>query len=271
MAETIVSIIIEGFGTWKKNLNICLPFVFSSVLTFVAAIIVIGSATLLTDDPLFVGIHYFTQTAEIPPDIIPQLQLQFLLSMGAIIIAVLLGLIINAFFIAGAIGMAKEAIERGKTNLSDMADYGRQKFISLLFANIIVGLIILAGVAFLIPGMLSIIPDMTLPKLVMLVYMVLVSIMFVLVPFAVVIGNFGAIEGVKKGFKLYRTHKLDVFLLGLIVLLIGLVMGLVTGFIPVVGQLINIAVSVFIILPLTVLWWTKFYMCVTAPRRFGGL
>ena len=270
MAETIVSIIIEGFGTWKKNLNICLPFVFSSVLTFVAAIIVIGSATLLTDDPLFVGIPYFTQTAEIPPDIIPQLQLQFLLSMGAIIIAVLLGLIINAFFTAGAIGMAKEAIERGKTNLSDMADYGRQKFISLLFANIIVGLIILAGVAFLIPGMLSIIPE-TISKLIMLVYMVLVSIMFVLVPFAVVIGNFGAIEGVKKGFKLYRAHKLDVFLLGLIVLLIGLVMGLVTGFIPVIGQLINIAVSVFIILPLTVLWWTKFYMCVTAPRRFGGL
>jgi len=270
MAENIGSIIVKGLDAWKNNLNICLPFVFSSVLTFVVAVIVIGSATFLSGTPFRIDLSYLTKLGGVSPDFIPQLPLQLLQSIGAIILFVILGLIINAFFAAGAIGMAKEAMEREKASLSDMTAYGRRKFASMLTANILVGLIVLAGVAFLIPGFLAIIPYMTVPKWIMLAYMVIVSIMFALTPFAVVIGDFGAIGGMKKGVKLFWTHKLDVFLLGLIVLVIGLVVSYLTSFIPYIGQLINIVVSVTFILPLTVLWWTKLYMCMTAPRRLDG-
>jgi len=46
------------------------------------------------------------------------------LIIAAVIIAVILGLLISAFFNAGAIGMAKEATETGRTSLSDMKEYG---------------------------------------------------------------------------------------------------------------------------------------------------
>lgn len=101
------------------------------ILSSIAAIIVIGGAILVSIPSL---VPFLTKLDDIPPDIFPLLQSQFLQNIGIIIIAVIitviLVLLISAFFTAGAIGMAKEATETGRTNLSDMMDYGRRKFIS---------------------------------------------------------------------------------------------------------------------------------------------
>ncbi len=282
MVEDLGSIIGKGFDTWKKNLSICLPFLFSLILSSIAAIIVIGGAILAAVPSLLSLIPYLTKPNEIPPDIIPQLLPQILQNMGiiiaAVIITVILVLLISAFFTAGAIGMAKEAAEKGRTSLSDMTEYGRRKFISLLFANIIVGLITLAGVVFLIPGVLYILPNITtlsqappevmLPALailglgflIMFIYMLIVSIIFALPLYAVVIDDLGAAEGVKRGFKFFMKHKLNIFLLWLVVLVIGGVVGFVTGSIPYIGHLTSMAVSVIIIQPLTVIWWSRLYL-----------
>jgi len=279
MVEDLGSIIRKGFDTWKKNLSICLPFLFSLILSSIAAIIAIGGAILVSIPSL---VPFLTKLDEIPPDLIPQLLPQILQNMGiniiAVIITVILVLLISAFFTAGAIGMAKEAAETGRTSLSDMMDYGRRKFISLLFAIIIVGLITLAGVVFLIPGVLYILPDITtlsqappevmLPAiailglgfLIMFIYMAIVSIMLALPPYAVVIDDLGAIEGVKRGFNFFMKHKLNVFLLWLVVLVIGGVAGFVTGYIPHIGGVISMAVSVIVIQPLTVIWWSRLYL-----------
>ncbi len=279
MVEDLGSIIRKGFDTWKKNLSICLPFLFSLILSSIAAIIVIGGAILVSIPSL---VPFLTKLDEIPPDLIPQLLPQILQNMGiniiAVIITVILVLLISAFFTAGAIGMAKEATETGRTNLSDMTEYGRRKFISLLFAIIIAGLITLAGVVFVIPGVLHILPDITtlseappevmlpaiailgLGLLIMVIYMAIVSIMLALPPYAVVIDDLEAVEGVKRGFNFFMKHKLNVFLLWLVVLVIGGVVGFVTGSIPYIGQLISMAVSVIIIQPLTVIWWSRLYL-----------
>ncbi len=202
----------------------------------------------------------------------------------AAFITVILVMLINAFFTAGAIGMAKEATERGRTSLSDMVEYGRRKFISLLFANIIVGLIALAGLVFLIPGITYIyilhIPDIKalsaqpefmpamailgLGIVIMVLYMLIISMVFALPPYAVVIDDLGAIEGVKSGFKSFMSHKLDVFLLWLVVLVM-LVVSIIAGFVllsavPFVGWLLDIAVSLVVIQPLTVIWWSRLYL-----------
>ena len=288
MVEELGSIIGKGFETWKKNLIICLPFVFSLILTSMVAIIIIGGA-LLAAVPSFPSlIPYFTKPDEIPPELIPQLLSQFIqnidMIIAAVIITVILVLLISAFFTAGAIGMAKEATEKGRTSLSDMTEYGRRKFISLLFANLIVGLIALAGVVFLIPGVLYILPNITtlselppevmLPALalfglgflIMFIYALLISIMFALPPYAVVIGDLGALEGVKRGFRFFMLHKLDVFLLWLVVIVIGGVVGFVTGSIPYIGQLISMAVSVIVIQPLIVIWWSRLYLSIHSPE-----
>ncbi|MBE0516791.1 MAG: hypothetical protein IBX41_05300 [Methanophagales archaeon] len=286
MVEELGSILHNGFDTWKKNLTICLPFVFSFILTSIVAVIIIGGAILVTVGPLLPSlVPYLTDSGEIPPEVMQQLLPQFLqhidVIIAAVIITIILVLLINAFFTAGAIGMAKAATEKGRTSLSEMIDYGRRKFSSLLFATLIVGLIALAGVIFLVPGVISLLPAITetppgvpnmaafaplfLGFVVLLFYMLIVSIILALPPYAVVIDDLGAIEGVKRGFKYFMAHKLEVFLLWLILLLIAIVAGIISGTIPYIGYWVNLLVSVIVVQPLSALWWSRLYLSMREP------
>ncbi len=288
MVEDIGSVIGKGFDTWKENLIICLPFVFSAVLTSAVAIIIIGGTLLAAIPSLPSLIPLLGKPEAITPELISPLMSQILPSIGIIIaavtITVFLVMLISAFFTAGAIGMAKEATETGRTSLSDMKDYGRRKFISLLFADIIVGLISLVGLVFLIPGILYALPNLTtlseptpevfLPAfaifmmgiLIMTIYMIIVSILFALPRYAVVIDDLGAIEGVKRGFNIFMNHKVDVFLLWLVALVIGIAVSVILSLIPYVGQFLNIVVSIIVIQPLTFIWWSRLYLSITTPK-----
>ncbi|MEA1999493.1 MAG: hypothetical protein U9N61_09280 [Euryarchaeota archaeon] len=287
MVEDLGSVIKKGFDTWKANLCICLPFVFSMVLTSIVALIIIGGAILAAVPSLPSLIPHLSQPDKIPPELILPLMLQLIQNIGivivAIIISVILVLLINAFFAAGAIGMAKEATETGSTNLSDMKGYGKRKFISLLFADIIVGLIALIGFVFLIPGIVYALPVVTtspeptpeifMPAfaifmigiLIMSIYGIIVSIMFALPRYSVVIDDLGAIEGVKKAFNMFMKNKLDVFLLWLVALVIGIVVSIILSFIPYIGPFLNVVVSVIVIQPLAVIWWSRFYLSIVKP------
>jgi len=287
MVEELGGILRNGFDTWKKNLAICLPFLFSFILTSVVAVIIIGGAIIVAVGPLLPSlVPHLTDAGEIPPEVLQQLLPQVLQHIGIIIAAILITVIvvlfINAFFTAGAIGMAKEATEKGRTSLSDMTDYGKRKFLSFLFATIIVGLIALAGVLFLVPGVVYLLPAITetgvpniaafaplfLGFVIMLFYLLIVSIMFALPPYAVVIDDLGAIESVKRGFKYFMAHKLGVFVLWLILIVIAVVAGIILGNIPYIGQWISLAVSVIIIQPLSVIWWSRLYLSMREPTEF---
>ncbi|MBK5190485.1 MAG: hypothetical protein JJE19_03195 [Methanosarcinales archaeon] len=285
MVEDLGSIIEKGFETWKNNLIICLPFVFTSILTAIIAGIIIFTTILATMPSLIPSLE---NLAAPPQDLIPQLPPQLLQSIGiiivAIIVAVLIAMLINAFFWAGAIGMAKEATETGHTDLSHMLEYGRRKFVSLFFADIIVGLISFAGIVFLIPGILYLLPKVRtfseLPEgeviaafalfgmglLVMIVYIVIISILLALPRYAVVIGDMGAIEGIKTGFRCFMRNKLAVLLLWLIVLVVSIIAGSF-GVIPYIGGLISALLSVIVIEPLTVIWWSRLYLSMEEPTE----
>ncbi|HUV79604.1 MAG TPA: hypothetical protein VMW40_02070 [Candidatus Bathyarchaeia archaeon] len=278
MVEDLGSIIEKGFETWKNNLIICLPFVFTSILTAIVAGIIIFTTIIATMPSLIPSLE---NLAAPPQDLIPQLPPQLLQSIGiiivAVIVAVLIAMLINAFFWAGAIGMAKEATETGHTDLSHMLEYGKRKFVSLFFTDIIVGLISFAGIVFLIPGILYLLPKVRtfseLPEgeiiaafvlfglglLVMIVYIVIISILLALPRYAVVIGDMGAIEGIKTGFRCFMSNKLAVFLLWLIVLVVSIIAGSF-GVIPYIGGLISALLSVIVIEPLTVIWWSRLYL-----------
>jgi hypothetical protein len=285
MVEDIGSVIGKGFDTWKENLSICLPFVFSLVLTSVVGIIIIGGAILATIPSL---ISYFTKLDEITPEVIPQLLPQILQSMGIIIIAIIITIIlcmlINAFFWAGAIGMAKEATETGRTDISHMIEYGKRKFISLFFADIIIGLVSFVGIVFMVPGILYTLPKLRalseLPPgevftalavfglgfLAMMVYILIISILFALPRYSVVIDDVGAIRGIKTGFKTFMRNKVAVFLLWLIVLVASLI-ATSFGVIEYIGGLISIILSVIVIQPLTVIWWSRLYLSMVEPAE----
>ena len=285
MVEETGSVIGKGFETWKQNLSICLPFVFSSVLTSVVGIIIIGGAILAAIPSL---VPLFTKLDEITSDVIPQLLPQILQSMGIIVIAIIatiiLCMLIDAFFWAGAIGMAKEATETGRANISHMIEYGKRKFISLFFTDIIIGLISLVGLVFLVPGILYILPKLSvlsvlppeevittfvvfgLGVLAMIVYTLIVSIIFALPRYSVVIDDVGAIQGVKNGFKVFRGNKVAVFLLWLITFVL-FVISAAFGAIENIGWLISTILFVIVIYPLTVIWWSRLYLSMVEPAE----
>ncbi len=283
MVEDIGSVIRKGFDTWKENLCICLPFVFSSILTPIVAIIIIGGVILASTPSL---VPYFTKPDEITPDLTPQLLPQILQSIDIIIIAFIVTIIlcglIDAFFWAGAIGMAKEATENGRTSFYHLIEYGKRKFISLFFTDIIIGLISFGGIVFLIPGILYILPELRalseLPPeeaamalavfglgfLAMIVYLMIISIIFALPRYSVVIDDVGAIEGIKNGFAAFMRNKVVVFLLWLIALAVTMIVASL-GAIPYIGGIISMILSVIIIQPLTVIWWSRLYLSIVEP------
>jgi hypothetical protein len=288
MVEELSAVLRNGFETWKKNLSISLPFVLSLVLTVIVALLILGATLLAVFGPVIPSVlPAITETGAVPPALIEQLQpliLQHLgIIMGAVILTAILMLLISTYFTAGAIGMAKEATVQGRTTLAAMTAYGRRKILSLLVANLIVGLIALAGVVFLIPGVLSLLPAVsTSPPfsgggdaaafaalaigiLLMIIYLLLVSIIFAVTPYAVVLDDLRAVDGVKRGFHFFRAHKLNVFLLWLVVLVLAIAASMLLGAIPSIGQMLSMAVSVVVIQPLSVIWWSRVYLSEQAP------
>ncbi|RCV63260.1 hypothetical protein C5S53_15025 [Methanophagales archaeon] len=287
MVEETSSVIGKGFETWKQNLSICLPFVFSTVLTSVVGIIIIGGAILAAIPsvvPLFTKLDEKCYT----PDVIPLLLPHILQSAGIIIIAIIAAIIIcmliNAFFSAGAIGMAKEATETGRANIAHMTEYGKRKFISLFVTDVIIGLISFVGLVFLVPSILYIIPKLSvlsvlppeevittvavfgLGVLAMIVYTLIISIIFALPRYSVVIDDVGAIQGVKNGFGFFMRNKVAVFLLWLITFVLFIISA-AFGAIENIGWLISTIIFVIVIYPLTTIWWSRLYLSMVKPAE----
>jgi len=276
-------IIKGGYKTWKNNFILCIPFILGGFLSAIVAGIIMVITFLSLFWPLIETV--FTNPASISSsDFFSQLYSIITSNLISIItvfiiIAIIVGLIYS-FFYSGAIGMAKEALLTGKTNLSHMMDYGKRKYLDYFFASIIVGLIALIGVLFIIPGILSISSEisssgfdfssqninayfpMIIGLLIMIPYMIIMSIIFALVSYAVVIDDLSAIEGVKKGFRVFRHNKLNVFLIWLIVGVISFLFGLI-GLIPIIGGTLSLIVTFLIVTPLTTIWWSKFYITIS--------
>jgi len=276
-------IIKDGYKTWKNNLILCIPFILGGLLSAIMAGIIMVITFLSLFWPLI-------ETVISNPSSISSSE--FLSQLYSIITANLISIIavfiitgiiiglISSFFYSGAIGMAKEAILTGKTNLSHMIDYGKRKYLNYFFASIIVGLIFLIGVLFLIPGILSVSSEigssgfefsgqninayfpLIIGFLIMVPYMVIMSIIFALVSYAVVIDDLSAIEGVKKAFRVFWHNKISVFLIWLIVLVISILFGLI-GLIPIIGGILSLIVTFLIVTPLTTIWWSKFYLTIS--------
>ena len=276
-------IIKGGYKTWKNNFILCIPFIIGGILSAIVAVTIMAITflsmfwplieTVLSNPSSISSSGFYSDLYSIITSNLISIIAVF------IIIAIIVGLI-SSFFYSGAIGMAKEALLTGKTNLSHMMDYGKRKYLNYFFASIIVGLIFLIGVLFLIPGILSISSEigssgftfssqnitayfpLIIGLLIMIPYMVIMSIIFALVSYAVVIDDLSAIEGVKKAFRVFRHNKLNVFLIWLIIGFIGFLIGLI-GLIPVIGGMLSLIVTFLIVTPLTTIWWSKFYLTIS--------
>jgi len=289
MTEDLGTTIRNGFETWKKNVVICLPFVFSWILTSIVVLMILGVAVLATLPALVSNLDALD---ELPPELIfQQLSLLFQ-NVGIILIAfavaIIVSMVIDAFFWAGAIGMAKEAIKTGHTDLSHMINYGKRKYVSIFVTNLIIGLLSLVGLVFLIPGILSILPKLSrLPALsesevvtlialfgvgflAFILYTITISILFALPRYVVVINDVGAVDGIKTGLRCFMRNKLAVFLLWLVIVAVN-ILATALGALPYIGGILMLILLIVVVLPLTVIWWSRLYLSmVETPDLEAG-
>jgi len=149
----------------------------------------------------------------------------FLGLFGLLMIA---GLVLNLVATGAAIGMAKEAIETGKTTLETGINVAKSRLVDLLLVSIIAGVLVLIGL------MLLVIPGLVIGFFLMLAFP------------AVVIDNLSATDALKKSFELVKSNIGDAIILVVGIIVAAFVVGIaavIIGIIPLLGQLIGIALN----------------------------
>ncbi|VVB72387.1 Uncharacterised protein [uncultured archaeon] len=284
--EEIGELIGKGFVTWKDNLILCLPFLLSfivSMLVFIPflAAFAVGLAPLASLNATSLN----AASANDIQDMVSRMD-EAISSMGMqqIALAMLLFLammlllsLVSAFFTAGAIGMARQALETRKSDASSMWAAGKKHFLNLFFATILMGLMTLAGLVLLLPG--AFLLPRTLPPeagalgpllagiILFILYALTLSLMLALAPYALVLENLGAVSAIRASLDFFRYNKFDVLVLWLVVLALSLGLQMISTTFSASGggaypslSLVTGLVSMLVLSPLSNLWWTRLYM-----------
>ena len=286
MVEEIGKILGNGFDTYTRNFNIAVPFVLSFLVSGVFSMVTftVGLASIFGSS--LSSLENIAAPEELILVLLPMIRQHLTEIVFLVIIYLLVSLLIQSFFTAGAIGMAKQATETGTSSLSTMMDYGKKNTVNLYFANILAGLLMLAGVVFLVPGALkgnvtfSASPDMGAVLLLiagfllLVLYMLVLSIVLAIFMYALVVENLGPIDGIITGVNFFKTHKFDVFLLWLVQTAIVIIFSIIVQvmmLVPILGTVlpfINMLVTAIIIAPLTTIWWVRLYMSGTDKKLY---
>lgn len=259
--ENIGELIRKGFGIWRENQNLSLPFLYSLitwiliVISFILVIDVAHIPLAITDAYKYWGLSW--------QELLPG----WILLLTAIFIIWLIGL----FFNAGAIGMAKQALKEGRSDLSSMWSAAKKHVWNMFLLRVLNGLIM--GLAMLVSLILfSLLPGMEQleaftmildsPEMLgtllaaAIVFILCLVLMAALTPtaYVLVLKDLGPVAALKVGIGFFRENKADV-------LVLWIVSGALYWAVQIIGAgLIAIPVQQLVLAPLTNLWWTRLYM-----------
>ncbi|WP_235284902.1 DUF7847 domain-containing protein [Methanosarcina mazei] len=200
-------------------------------------------------------------------------------SVALVLAFFLLSMILQAFFTAGAIGMAKKASETGDTVFSDMFRSGWKNSFRLFLTSLLLALMVLAGIVFIVPGALtigdlnSLVHNPGLPVkgmgvlgagvMLWTVYLLVISILFSLAPYALVIDELDPLDALKAGYGFFMSNKLDVFFLWTFSVGLAFVNGFIgelLGSEILLVSIITYFVPMIILQPFTAVLWTRLYL-----------
>ncbi len=285
--EDIGKIISSGFETYTKNLTLAIPFALNAVITGILAITVfdLGFFYLFGSSLSSLGSASTPQAAA--AILLPVITRHFYGIVILVIIYFLVYLFFQSFFMAGAIGMAQKATETGKSDLAVMIETGKKNVINLYLAEVLVGLLALAGIVFIVPGAMRINLDQLLSgnntdavlllaggAFLWAIYIAILSLFLAVFSYALVIENLGPVDGIAAGFGFFKAHKFDVFLLWVvigIILFALMIADAIFGGIPdlsAIWQFASLIINFLIIPPLTTLWWVRLYMTRTGKKLY---
>ncbi|MEA1944119.1 MAG: hypothetical protein U9N07_02085 [Euryarchaeota archaeon] len=285
--ERISEVFSNGACTWMQNPVLCAPFLLDLLLRAVFFMFVIAGVaiTIGTDAVMKIASELSelaqasSYTDELSPEVMYRIYHLVTPFIGIFIVAFLILIIgcalIQAFFESGAIGMAKTAVTTGTTGMRDLFNYGRQSAIDLFLANIAITLLFLAGIVFLVPGVILIrisgsieayATIIVIGLILLILYIIILLIGLSPVKYALVIDHTDPIEGIEKGWKFFSDHKFDVFLMCLVMFGISIILGLIGNIFymnPVttaIWQFVGVLIDLCIIMPLITVWWTRLYL-----------
>ena len=287
MAEDIGKIINNGFGTYTRNLNICIPFILNFFVSGLLALLIIIFGFVYIFAPSLSDVENVKSPEAAASILLPLISGHI---MEIVILAILILLVvffIQAYFTSGAIGMAIQATDSGRSSLSTMTDAGKKNLVNMFLAEILFGLLSLAGIVFIVPGAMKIdISQISNPGntgsyalffsgfLLWVAYLVILSIILAVFKYALVADNIGPIESMIAAVSFFKKNKSDVLLLFLIILLISIfyviidqVMGGI-AIINIIWGFINIFISLVVIPPLTTIWWVRLYLARTGRHLY---
>lgn len=281
MHEDFGTIINKGFNSWVRNLNICIPFILGFFVSMILYALFFG----------LLGVLFFSSSAGSIGDptnlsdteLISMVTEGFMENLGLSVILIvgflLFGMYIQSFFTAGAVGMAKKAVEAGDTVFTDMLISGSKNSSRFFLTNLLISLILLGGIIFIVPGALKIgdfsglleNPEAQLPGMGLLLigiivwslYVIIINILFSLAPYALVIDGLDPLEALKAGFNFFKENKVEVFLIWVIFIGFSFINTYIGEFIgsgsPVIAGFTYL-VPVVLLQPLAAVLWTRLYM-----------
>ena len=281
MAEEISKIISNGINTYTKNLNLCIPFILNIVTIGLTAIII----TIFSLVYLFGSLQieeYNTPEA---------LSLAFISSLSnhifeiAVIVmaGVLIIMYIASFFTSGAIGMAKQATETGKTTFSIMIESGKKNVFNLFLAEIMFLLLIFAGIVFMVPGAMNLdLNQLSIGEnfllmigfVLWIVYLLILSLVLSAFSYVLVIESLGPVEGMIAGFDFFKKNASDVFLIILVTIGVSFVFAIIdtimslNSILNTIWFFVSLLISVCILSPVMTLWWVRLYMTRTGKHVY---
>jgi hypothetical protein len=287
MVEEIGKLIRNGFETYTKNLNLSIPLILNFFITIILVAILAAIGFLYILGSSMTSLENVSSPQQLVSILLPLIT-QHIFEIAVVILTIVVVIsFIQSFFTAGAIGMAKQATEIGKSELSTMADAGKKNVINLFLAEILVGLLSLAGIVFMIPGAMKVdITELLSSKnteaamlllagfLMWMLYLFIINLVLAVYRYALVIEGLDPIEGITLGFRFFNQHKSDVFILWLfigVIIIVFAIIGEVMGQIPIISiiwAIINMIISFFIIPPLTIVWWVRLYMTRTDKQIY---
>jgi len=278
--EDVGDLIGKGFKIWKSNLNMCVPFLLNLLFSILAMVPLVAAFLAI------LGFSGDLQSLDsiTSEELLSRLE-ESLFTLGIVFVLVILVMaLISAFFTAGAIGMAKEALETGKSTIGAMWSAGREHFLNMFIVTLLTGIIVVAGVAFLLPGVIYLLPSFdpspeTIGLLVagimlLIIYAVIVSLLLALAPYALVADSIGAVDSIKASVAFFMQNKFDVFVLWLVVVAISTGLQMIGNSVStgdtVTFQPLSIVtglINLLVLLPLSTLWWTRLYMSRTGKLK----
>jgi hypothetical protein len=282
--EEMGEMIGKGFGVWRSNLNLCLPFLLSAVVTtllalpFLAAFFMILLPLDSMDAAMLQNVEDMQEQLVQMQDSLAGLETENMLMLAALFLTLVVLLsLVNAFFAAGAIGMARQAMDEGKASTGAIWSYGRGHFWNLFLATLLIGLINLAGLIFLLPALIA--APLPMPadsqsmgglvagSLLLILYVLALSVILAAAPYALVLEGLGPVQAVLAAIKFFKYNKFDVIILWLVVAALSLSLEMISGAVSTgeaaAGQALSLATgmaSLLIVAPLSNLWWTRLYM-----------